>query len=81
MASLLADLGPRILVSSHRRPFGETPGFIPHIKSEVHRMRNGEKFAKLAISRVIEAVQGHFYSILEVSLEERFPILIGAVNS
>jgi hypothetical protein len=44
------------------------PGFVSHIKPKVHRMRKGEKFAKLAVSRVIEAVQGHFYSFLKISV-------------
>jgi hypothetical protein len=69
-----------ILDSSDRAAFGEMPGFVSGIKPEVHRMRKGEHFAKLALSRIIEAVQGHFSSLLKIPLEKRFPILVGAVN-
>jgi hypothetical protein len=72
--------GPTVLVSSGRRAFGEMPGFVSYIKSKVHRMRKGGKFAKLAIGRVIEAVQSHFDALLKISLEKRFPIFIGAVD-
>jgi hypothetical protein len=44
-------------------------------------MRKGEKFAKLSISCVIKIVQSDFDAILEVSLEQRFPVFISAVNS
>jgi len=60
--------------------FSKMPSFVSHIKSKNHRMSKSEKFAELTISRVIKAVQGHFYSILEISLEKRFPICIGTVN-
>jgi hypothetical protein len=55
------------------------PGFVSHIEPKVHRMGKGKKLAKLAIRRVIEAVQGYFYSILKIPLQQRFPILVGAV--
>ncbi len=44
-------------------------------------MSKGEEFAKLSISCVIKIVQTHFDPILKVSLEQRFPIFISAVNS
>ena len=44
-------------------------------------MRKGEEFAKLSIACVIKIVQSHFYPILKVSLEQRLPVFISAVNS
>jgi hypothetical protein len=44
-------------------------------------MRKGEEFAKLSIGRVIKIVQSHFNPILKVSLEQRLPVFISAVNS
>jgi hypothetical protein len=44
-------------------------------------MRQGEEFAKLSIRCVIKIVQRHFYPILKVSLEQRLPVFLGAVNS
>ena len=44
-------------------------------------MRKGEEFAKLSISCVIKIVQCNFYPILKVSLQQRLPVFINAVNS
>jgi hypothetical protein len=68
------------MLSRGRWAFAKMSRIASCIKPEVHRMGEGERFAKLAVNRVRKIIQGYFNSLLKISFEEGFPIFVGTVD-
>src|ERR1022692_2316023 len=62
------------------RLFPKPPDMVSGIEPKTHKMGKCEQFTELTVHFVIKIAQSHLDPLLEVSLEEGLPILVGTIN-
>src|ERR1019366_6260098 len=68
------------MARTSRRPFPKPPDMVSDIEPKIHGMGKREQFTELAIRSVIKIIQDDLDPLLEVSLQESLPILVGTIN-